>query len=131
MSLRVVEFPPGTMGDLKQYLLKIAAGARVNNPSLPALPDIGALALRDVVNALAMTLPIERDELDIIMGVEGFGRALYKSLLVRDPLWTYVVFQGKGGKTYEIAYLLPGDRLARRRYRPIYSRILGSVRLKN
>ena len=128
--LRVVEFPPGKMGGLEQHLLEVAANARVNDPSLPAIPHIEALALRDGVNALTMARPGEHDVLDIGAREESLRRALYKSLLVRDPIWTYIVFQGKGGKTYEITYLLPGDRLARRRYRPVYSRIVESLALK-
>lgn len=129
--LRVVEFPPGRVSDLEKRLMQIAADARADNPRvIPAFHRIETLAMRDGVGALTMTLPSEHEVLDVGLPKEGFWPALYRSLLVRDPAWTYVVFQGKGGKSYEASYLLPGDRLARIRYRPLFKSILESLHLK-
>lgn len=130
-TLTIVEYPPGRITDLQRHLLRIAEGHRRGFSEVPAVPSIKTVKLGGGPECLSLAFPYEHEELDII-GEQGpgFFAELYAWLLVDSPSWNFLVFKGAGGKTYEVTYALPGDRIARWRYRNVFGRILNSLRLK-
>lgn len=130
-TLRIVEYPPGQITDLQRHLLQIAENNRKGFSEVPAVPSIKTVKLGGGLDCLSLAFPYAHEELDIIVGQrQGFFTAFYAWLLVDSPSWNFLVFKGAGGKTYEVTYDLPGDRIARWRYRNIFGRILNSLRLK-
>lgn len=81
------------------------------------------LHLKECVSSLS--LPTEAKPADN----PGLLEVLYQVFFGGHPSAERLVFQTKG-KAYKVCYHLPADRLARQRYRLIYSRILMSLRFK-
>jgi hypothetical protein len=74
--------------------------------------------------------PYHHEDLDIGLPPQpGFFKAIYLAFYGGEATEILAVFR-TGDRTYQIRYILPGDKIARKRYERVYSRLIDSLVIK-
>lgn len=119
------EWPAEMVGDPKASLTgdwQRETGRRSEQPPASALRpvQIGGLS------GWRVTMPAHEDILDI----GPFKQSLYGRFLDCDPAQDRILLPHGPGRVIDIAYQLPGDKIARSRYGKIFGGMLASLKFK-